>query len=499
MTRTVVVGLDGAGLALLRPWIAAGELPTLRHILESGVSGTLRSVLPPVTSPNWKAYATGKNPGKLGVFWWQNVDVDGRRIYRPTERYHEHTEFWELLARDERVGVMGVPTTYPPKSVGEFLVAGAPDARERGYAYPAEVERQLRERHDYHVVPRYSLSEEPERAREELLSMIDTRFEAGRALAAEHDLEFLQLSVFWINQLHHHLWDHDCTLRAWQRIDDHLQSFLEAGDNLVLMSDHGHAEIETVFRINAWLQREGYLSWDARVPDLLYRAGLDTGSLKDVLRRADRRLPGVELRSLAGRLAPEWVVRHLPNAHGAVDGRNGANVDWSATDVVASAQGPVYLTVPESSDRYEPLRSELAEKLESLTGPDGRPVVEAVHRAEDVYEGPYLSEGPDLVIEKADHVNVREWFGPAPVFESSDDVWRGVNTPKGLFAATGPDFGTGGVGDVSILDLAPTLLHLHGHAVPADMDGTVRTGVFAPGSEASRRAVQSGSSAAGAD
>lgn len=52
MPKTVVVGLDGATLDLIRPWVTQGELPAVRRILDQGVYGDLESVLPPVTSPN---------------------------------------------------------------------------------------------------------------------------------------------------------------------------------------------------------------------------------------------------------------------------------------------------------------------------------------------------------------------------------------------------------------------------------------------------------------
>jgi len=79
--KLVVVGLDGASFELLDPWIEEGSLPNLRKIKDSGVYGDMESCLPPVTSPNWKCYSTGKNPGKLGIFWWENIDVKNKRVH----------------------------------------------------------------------------------------------------------------------------------------------------------------------------------------------------------------------------------------------------------------------------------------------------------------------------------------------------------------------------------------------------------------------------------
>lgn len=482
MPRTVVVGLDGATRRLIQPWIDAGELPTLKRVFEQGVSGDLQSVLPPVTSPNWKAYATGKNPGKIGVFWWQNIDVDNRRSHLPAERYHTNDEYWELLADDYRVGVVNVPTTYPPKSVGEFLIAGPPDAANTGYGYPESLESRLNEEFDYQVRKETHLKTGDDVAFEEVLDLIDLRFRVAKRLADESDLEFLQVTTFYLNSLHHHLWNADYVKQGWQVVDDHLAEFLEGGDNLVLMSDHGHSEIETVWYINNWLAREGYLTYESEVAEGFHKLGINSDRLKRIVSRANRRLSNVDLEARLTDLTPDWLLDRLPNESGELGGTKHDIIDWESTAAIASAQGPVYLTADPGSQQYTEIRTDLMERFAELTGPDGRPLAREVLPKETVYEGPYVDEAPDIVIDKAPHVNIRENLGGERVFAEADDSWNGVNRREGMFAAVGPAFTEGEVEGLSILDLAPTLLHMHGQPVPREMDGEVRQDIFAAGS-----------------
>lgn len=472
-TSTVVVGLDGAHFELLDPWIAEGNTPNIESIIESGISGDLESVIPPVTSPNWKAYATSKNPGKLGLFWWENIDVKNQSVYYPDKRKHAHTEYWELLARDEAVGVIGVPTTYPPKSCGEFLIAGAPDGKNTGYTHPESLESELEDRYDYKVVPKNRISEQRDAAAQEILDLIDLRFQVARDLFEEYDLSFLQVTTFYINTLQHYFWDGKYTRQAWECIDSHVGEFLDQDVNVVLMSDHGSTRIEHSFHINPWLESEDYLSTDPGISETLHRFGLTTDRLGPILSR-------LGLRNLVADHLPDSILRRIPNDSGEVSkSGKAAAIDWENTRVVASGQGPVYVTLDPESEAYESLRTELIGKLQNIQTPNGTEIADDVFRSEDIYSGPYMDAAPAILIDQRAGIHIPGDIGRNEIFSRpSEDDWLGENKRMGLFAATGPDFASGTVTDLSILDLAPTILHLFGCAIPSDMDGEVRRDIF---------------------
>jgi predicted AlkP superfamily phosphohydrolase/phosphomutase len=480
--RTVVFGLDGAHFELIEPWIEAGELPNLERAVETGVTGDLESVLPPVTSPNWKSYLTGKNPGKFGIYWWENVDTDKERIFYPSHRKNRETEYWEILAENDRTGVMGVPTTFPPKQAGEFVLSGAPDGSNDGFAYPEALEERLIDEYDYRVTAKNELRATPEKAAEEILDIIDTRFTVARDLFGEYELDLLQVTTFYINSLHHYFWDHEYTKRGWKVIDDHLGEFLDEGHDVVLMSDHGSNEIETVFHINSWLEREGYLQLDAGAAKLIHRLGVNRD-------RVLRILSPLGLQGIAKRFAPQFILDLVPDEQGELPRESKtSNIDWEVTDVVASGQGPIYLTADEGTAEYEATREHLMTQLDGLEGPNGEAIVAEVHRGEDVYSGEYADEAPDLVVEQARGIHIQGSIGRDEVFsEPAEDGWKGENKREGLFVATGPSFDEGDADTLSILDLGPTLLHLKGQEIPRDMDGEVRRDVFAPGSEPAER------------
>lgn len=483
-STTVVIGLDGAHFELIDRWLES-DLSNVKRVIESGHYSNLQSVLPPVTSPNWKAYTTGKNPGKIGIFWWENIDTDNQRIYYPSDRKHTNTEFWELIAEQESAGIVNTPLTYPPKNIDPFLVAGAPDGENDGYTHPPSLESKLEEEFNYTVTKSYRIKDDREQATKEILNLIDLRFRVAKKLLNEHNPTFIQATTFYLNSLHHFLWEDDSTLEAWKIIDDHVGDFLDMDCNLILMSDHGSNPIRTVFHVNSWLEKEGYLTLDTATADLLYRVGINTD-------RLIRLATALHIQNIAEKITPQSIINRIPNEHGELSRlQKTGNINWEDTIALASGQGPLYLTLNRSDTGYEQTRDELIERLSSLTDRQNNPVADRVLRGEAVYEGSYLDEAPAIVIDQAKGVHIAGSIGRDAVFTNPEDGdWRAENKRKGLFAATGPDFGQGKVDDLSILDLAPSLLHLHGCAVPTDMDGEVRKDLFADDSPAATQGVE---------
>jgi predicted AlkP superfamily phosphohydrolase/phosphomutase len=365
------------------------------------------------------------------------------------------------------------------------MIAGAPDGENTGFAYPEELEQRLRADFNYRLELNHRLKDSPAEAVEEITELIDQRFKTAKRLIAEHDLNFMQITTFYINSLHHFYWDDDVTLQAWKIIDEHIGDIFERTENVVLMSDHGSNEIKTVFNINTWLENQGYLHVNPGVGGVLHDIGITTDALSQVAST-------LGVRNRIKQLAPQWLVSRIPDKDGEFRrGQKTDRVEWGRTEAIASGQGPIYLTAQPGTDEYERVREKIINDLTSLTGPDGRLVTDDVLTREEVYEGRYIDEAPDIVIDQRAGVHIPGTVGADKVF-TSPGRWSAENKRYGLFAATGPAFGSGDIGTLSILDLAPTLLHLHDHSVPENMDGSVRKDVFAPGSDAATRPVQTG-------
>jgi len=124
--RVIVIGLDGVPFEYLDPMLSEGLLPTLSTLLAHGFRAPLRSVFPPMTPVAWPSFATGKNPGKHGVFGWWTLDSSPEAPLRAvTARDVREPTLWSMLgAAGYTVGVINVPITHPAAAVNGFLISG---------------------------------------------------------------------------------------------------------------------------------------------------------------------------------------------------------------------------------------------------------------------------------------------------------------------------------------------------------------------------------------
>lgn len=484
---TVVLGLDGASFELIDPWLEDGSLPAIERLVEEGAASDLRSVLPPVTCPNWQAYATGKNPGKLGVFWWERLDRERQTMVSTnTAEYFDGTHYWRNL--DGSSAVVNLPTSYPPDEIDGVHVAGGPGAEQSGYTYPSGLESKLRREHDYRIHPtrlgELSSENRDSQCVEEIYDLIESRFDVAEELLDEGRHELIHVTVFYLNVLHHFFWDDEVVKEAWVRIDERIERLLghEGVDRLFVMSDHGSNEIETSFRINAWLEEHGYLESTRSLSDWLYKFGLTRERVRPVIASL-----GIEW--FLRRIVPRKVQNALPDESGSVTQSAKASViDWESSTAIASGQGPVYVLADDEAER-ERIRDELVDRLDGLVH-DGRKVISDAFPASEVYDGPYVDGGPDVLLNQAPGVHIEGKIGNVEAF-GDPGKWRGENKRDGLFVAYGPGIDPDAeLEGMQITEIAPTVLHLHGAAIPADMDHSPRTELFADGTDPAERDVE---------
>lgn len=485
MNSTVVIGLDGSNWPLIQPWIDEGRLPNFATLVDEGTHGISRSHLPPVTCPNWKCYASGKNPGKLGVYWWERIDTKEAKMHLPDSTDFTSPELWDYLNNaNQTAGVINLPMSYPPREIHEFMIAGGPRSRETNYTKPDALQDEIESRFDYRVHPENVLTgnENADQEVDMIHDLLRTRFRTARALLNERDLDFLHVTLFHLNVLQHYFWDDHQTRRAYEIIDEELEPFLEDDYNLVLMSDHGCTEIDTVFYVNRWLEDRGYLETKTSLASRLHDVGFTQERIASIVRK-------IGLEKYIRPLMPRQIIERFPSDEGVVREAKLDMVDWENTTAIGSGQGLIY-TAGDTDAEREGILDSLERDLEAATGLTGEPIARSIHRPGEVYEGEYLDRAPDLIFDQRPGVHTGEAIGQnEAVTEPSG--WRAENVPDGMVLFHGEDVNEGHELDpIRISDIAPTILHWMGCEIPADMDGSRITEIFADGTEPAERPVE---------
>src|SRR6516162_8580570 len=112
--KICVLGLDCAAPEII---FDDEKLANIRDLMAKGIYGRLESVIPPITVPAWMCMSTSQDPGSLGVYGFRNRkdhSYDGLSVVNSTSI--QQTAIWDVLgAHDQRVVVVGVPPSYPPR------------------------------------------------------------------------------------------------------------------------------------------------------------------------------------------------------------------------------------------------------------------------------------------------------------------------------------------------------------------------------------------------
>jgi predicted AlkP superfamily phosphohydrolase/phosphomutase len=141
--RVLFIGLDGAEWNLIRPMMAAGEMPHLKSLVDGGVSGDLKSLFPLQKSPAiWTTIATGRAPEEHGIRGFVD-EVGGRPL---TQNIRRAKALWTILGTTgENVGVVGWLMSWPAETVNGFVVSdyiqyqAARNRRFENRTYPPEL------------------------------------------------------------------------------------------------------------------------------------------------------------------------------------------------------------------------------------------------------------------------------------------------------------------------------------------------------------------------
>lgn len=154
--KVLILGMDGVDPDLVRRFVAEGELPAFKKLIESGKFGDLQSTMPPQSPVAWSSFITGCNPGGTGIYDFIHRDPATFTPYLSTSRSFDAEStfklgdwvvplksgrvelmrkgpaFWSVLeANDIFSSVLQIPANFPVVEDSEMVRSlsgmGTPD------------------------------------------------------------------------------------------------------------------------------------------------------------------------------------------------------------------------------------------------------------------------------------------------------------------------------------------------------------------------------------
>ncbi|WP_348611568.1 alkaline phosphatase family protein [Halobaculum rarum] len=498
---TLVIGLDGGEWDVIDPMIEAGRLPNLAQLKQNGVSGPLKSITPPVSPPAWNSINTGTNPGKHGIFDFSTFDEEyKRRSINSSDR--SATPFWEVM-NDHGIstGLFKIPFVYPPSDVDGFIVSGFPTPNiVDDFAKPQSLVDRVGPIEDLFEDWSLQRAGDYKAFKQNLIEVAERQTEIFLELLQEHETDFSMTVYDGSDRVQHFFWkyfdeshpryDPDSPLvgaieEYYATVDRGIGRLLDEVDNdcdVVVLSDHGFGPLSYDIYIDEWLEEEGFLSRQSgaspkRMIDDILAKTIKTGW--EALNRAN----------IAGTTKSILPASWFEFGSSLQDDEH-RDIVWEETQAFFTALSgqALYVNVDDkfskgtvSRGQYDEIVEKIRESLLSIRHPDtGAKLVEDVIRSDEEFKGWMLDSAPDLIVRTVPDHTMKGGHSDSLIQPSAQNAHdrSGDHRTDGILIASGTSFDMGSIDNISVLDMAPTLLYLHDSPIPASMDGSVKTEIF---------------------
>jgi predicted AlkP superfamily phosphohydrolase/phosphomutase len=494
--RTVVIGLDALDYKLVERWSCAGELPCLKELLATCPTVKLSTPSRVLQGTVWPSVLTGVGPGRHGLYFQTQLR---NGTYALTDKFADHIRlkrFYEHMGdAGLRCGLADIPTDSPASPMhGLQVVEWATEFKYWRYAtVPRSFAGYIRSHIGENPMTTHWSSGDSQESHTKLCAALETsirmKAKLGRDLIKRKDLNLVFCVFGEAHKAGHWLWKYydethpnhesspailkDGLLNSYRQIDRGVAEMLELvtpDDNLIVFSDHG---MQPAYRgehlIDLILEKLGLLAY--------------SGNLKP--QASDGGAPQQPSRArLSFNHAKLAVKRRLPQALlAAINKKKNSfpELDWRKTRAFSlptdrnshirfNLRGREPMGIVEPGAEYQALLDRLEAALKALINPlTGRAAVEEVFRVRTLFPGERAEDLPDVAV---------LWSAEAPIDAVSSPQLGSIRHPirelrsgnhreEGFLLARGPNFKQGpGEYQGHILQIAPTLLHLHGLASP---------------------------------
>lgn len=125
MNPAFVLGIDGLPYTLVHRLVKEGVMPNMAALMQTGSLSQMHTTVPDFSCVAWTSFATGVNPGKHGIYGFQDFHPKNGRFFVPTSKDCRASPLWHQVGQaGGRSIILNLPATYPALPLRGKMVAG---------------------------------------------------------------------------------------------------------------------------------------------------------------------------------------------------------------------------------------------------------------------------------------------------------------------------------------------------------------------------------------
>jgi len=505
MVRFILIGLDGATWNLLDPWIDKGDLPSLNNLIKEGVKANFLSTIPPVTGPAWTSLATGKNPGKHGIFGFNKLDNGKLKLY--THYDIKCSSIHEILSKNG-IGniIIGLPLSYPPsKSYKGIMISDF-------FYHTKSIYPKLKESYleNYEVAPK--LFKYGESFLNDMIKTSEKQIETVKKLFSNEPWQFFFFLFSATDHASHRFWDDMINMtphgkkaqKVFKIADDFLgwiKDEMKKDDILIICSDHGFKGYKHTFNINAFLKKYGInknkLTLDYRMKSVwsniqkiqddniktrnsflpkMFKEIFNTPFLKPFV-------------NINGNFNNFYLIKKINLIFKKKFGSPlyKERIDYNKSLAFIPSPEWMGICINKKIRNNTQLENDLYRIFKCLKYKNKK-IFNRIFRKNEIFNGDFIYMAPDIIILSDDFLinfNVLIKDIITPNFPISNHKLNGI------FLAYGDEIKKGVKIDfINIYDIVPTILHAFDLEIPSSIDGIVLKKIYNENSEIAKREIK---------
>ena len=515
--RLLMIGLDAADREIIERWADEGKLPNIARLRTSGIWSSLSTTADTVHVSAWPSIFSGVTPDQHGLYHAYVMREGTQSPVRPHPEDCPAPFLWRLLDdHGKKCIVMDAFLTCPLRNFGGVQIVdwGSWTWFSGQKILPASLAKEIQQKFGSYPAENHSTvgmtpPPDPLGFKNRLLKGVAAKTKLAQWLMRTQEWDFFLIVFGECHAGGHYFWHYqdeeyiaypqECEkslrtalLDIYRALDRSIGEFVDqVGDDTTILVVSGdgmgpnysgsHLLPEVLKRMK--LMNAGSSSATSEAPK--QKISLSS-RLRNLVPKSARVLVSKYLlpRSLNERLSIHWKT---------------ADIDWPNTrafTIENANEGYVRVNlksrepegIVEPGSEHQAICDDLYKVARAMVNPDtGIAASSDVHKATDIFSGPFTKNMPDVIINWDPKAKVTKRLNisglgliesPYAGYEVSP-YYTGNHLGHAFIAAVGP--GLNSIGDLagaSILDLAPTILRHFNIPAPEHMHGKVRNALL---------------------